>query len=65
MKKAIITFCSYQTPLTYFPVASFTAGLNFNPSGELAATIDRYGKTSVSDVNTDFYLKMDMNTIGQ
>lgn len=37
------------------------AGLDFNPNGELVATIDSYGVCMISDVNTDncnFHLVM-------
>lgn len=42
---------------------NFITGLDFNPNGETAATIDKYGVCLISDVNTDnhhFHMDMEM-----
>lgn len=40
---------------------NFVAGLDFDPTGEVTATIDKYGVCLISDVNTNkvsFHLKL-------
>ena len=40
-------------------------GLDFHPSGEIVATIDRYGICLISDINTNTYqFHLDMNKEG-
>ena len=42
-------------------LGNFIAGLDFHPSGEIVAAIDRYGVCLISDINTStyrFYLDM-------
>ena len=41
--------------LIYLYLGSIISGLDFNPNGEIAATIDNYGICLISDVNTDSY----------
>ena len=36
-------------------IENVITGLDFDPTGECAATIDRYGVCLISEVNTDFY----------
>ena len=53
----------FQTHLTEFFVVNCMTDLDFNPSGEIAATIDRIGTCLISDVTTDsysFHLSMKM-----
>ena len=42
-------------------------GTDFNPNGDLVATIDRHGTCLISDLNTDgyrFHLNMEMTDKG-
>ena len=39
--------------LTKLHLANFMPGLDFNPTGESVATLDRYGNCLISDMNTD------------
>mgnify|MGYP001009311956 CR=1 FL=1 len=52
----------------YLYLENLITGLDFNPNGEIAATIDKYGVCLISDVNTDsyrFHLNMEMkNDLG-
>ena len=41
--------------LLHLYLGNFIPGLDFNPAGELIATIDRYGVCLISDVNTNKY----------
>ena len=64
LKIVINKFIShYQSILISLNLDNWIAGLDFNPNGELAATIDYYGTCLISDVNTDsyrFHLAMEM-----
>ena len=55
--------------LIYLYLDNNIAGLDFNPNGVIAATIDIYGVCLISDVNTDsyrFHLNMEMkNNVGK
>ena len=35
---------------------NYVTGLDFNPTGDIAATIDHYGTCMISDLTTDTYL---------
>lgn len=39
--------------LSYPHIANFLSSFDFNPSGEVVATLDRFGVCLVSDVNTN------------
>ena len=59
----IINYFPLSTHLINLYIDNWIAGLDFNPNGEIAATIDRYGVCLISDVNTDsyrFHLNMEM-----
>ena len=48
-----------------YSIENFIAGFEFDPTGEVMATIDRYGVCLISDVNTnicnyDLHLNMDI-----
>ena len=67
LKKVINKFISHRRLiLIYFYLVNFIAGLDFNPNGEIAATIDTYGVCLISNVNTDsyrFHLAMEMKNV--
>ena len=70
LKKVIKKFISHCRPiLIYLCLENAIAGLDFNPNGEIAATLDLYGVCLISDVNTDsyrFHLNLEMkNSDGQ
>ena len=53
--------------LTSLYLDNFVAGFDFNPNGEIVATIDQYGICLISDVNIDsylFHLNMKMKNAG-
>jgi len=52
--KVINAFLS-AVPLSFSYLENFIAGFDFNPTGELAATIDRYGVCLIADVSTNSY----------
>ena len=64
LKIVINQFISHSQPiLISLYLDNFIAGLDFNPTGETVATIDKYGVCLISDVNTDsyhFHLNMEM-----
>ena len=60
----IISHC--RLILIYLYLGNYITGLDFNPNGEIVATIDSSGVCLISDVNTDsyrfhLYLNMDKN----
>ena len=61
-------FISYSQPiLISLNLDDVITGLDFNPNGEIAATIDSYGVCLISDVNTDsyrFHLEIEMENYG-
>ena len=44
-----------STHLLYVYLENYITSLDFNPNGEIAATLDRSGVCVISDVNTDSY----------
>ena len=64
LKKVINKFISHYWPILILVRRdNFIAGLDFDPNGEIAATIDCYGECLISNMNTDsycFHLNMEM-----
>ena len=51
--------------LIYCYLDNYITGLDFNPNGEIAATIDKHGVCLISDLNTDsyrFHVNMEMDS---